>query len=64
MSFPRQRRSKPLDMTTLCSVDVVSLIYKIASVFAGSHWTSVIFSQSSEKCLTSFSFCIRVQRHR
>ena len=44
-------------------------IYKIASVlrsYAGSHWTSVIsiFSQSTEKRLTSFSICIRVQRHR
>ena len=32
--------------------------------YAGSHWTSVIFSQSTEKRLTSFSFCITVQRHR
>ena len=32
--------------------------------YAGSHWMRVIFSQSTEKRLTSFLFCIRVIEYR
>ena len=46
-------------LVSLSSIKVKNgVVWKI---YSGSHWTSVLFSQSTKKHSTSFSFCIRIQ---